>query len=95
MLTLLLLILYTFVENKTVRYYFCKKSSVITVFFSVGLCNFENGLCGMKHDSNSEFTWLLWKNRRTTVKNALNFDHTTLSEKGNDYSSLKYNKRIM
>ncbi|XP_078377085.1 uncharacterized protein LOC144660350 [Oculina patagonica] len=48
-----------------------------------GLCNFEDGLCGMKHDLNCEFTWLLWKGRRTTVKHALNFDHTTLSDKGN------------
>lgn len=69
--------------------------NVVTVFIFVGLCNFENGLCGLKHDPKSEFRWLLWKDKTSTIKNALNFDHTTLSEKGNDYSSLKYNKHIM
>lgn len=50
--------------------------------FSLGLCSFENGFCGLKHDNNTEFQWILNSGHSSSRHTGPRYDHTTYSEQG-------------
>lgn len=48
-----------------------------------GPCDFQNGLCGLRNDVNSEFQWTTGIGPTPTDNTGPSFDHTTLSNEGN------------
>ena len=50
--------------------------------FTVGLCSFENGFCGLKHDNNMEHQWHLNSGNTPSTDTGPRYDHTTYSQKG-------------
>jgi hypothetical protein len=60
----------------------CKTFITLSVIFLVP-CSFENGLCGLVQDRQSDFLWSSPGSGRTpTAGTGPKFDHTTLSPKG-------------
>ena len=48
-----------------------------------GPCDFQNGICGLQNDVNSEFQWTAYMGPTLSENTGPSFDHTTLSNKGN------------
>ncbi|XP_020625530.1 uncharacterized protein LOC110062928 [Orbicella faveolata] len=47
-----------------------------------GPCDFQNGLCGLRNDVNSEFQWTTDMGQAPSENTGPSFDHTTLSNRG-------------
>ena len=47
-----------------------------------GSCNFQEGLCGLQNDINSEFQWTVGFGTTPSEDTGPLFDHTTLSNEG-------------
>lgn len=50
--------------------------------FNKGLCSFENGFCGLKHDNSMENQWDLNFGHTPSTNTGPRYDHTTYSQKG-------------
>lgn len=50
--------------------------------FNQGLCNFENGFCGLKQDNSMENRWNLNFGHTPSTNTGPRYDHTTYSQKG-------------
>ena len=50
--------------------------------FNKGLCSFENGFCGLKHDNSMENQWELNFGHTPSTNTGPRYDHTTYSQKG-------------
>ncbi|XP_078369213.1 uncharacterized protein LOC144653157 isoform X3 [Oculina patagonica] len=47
-----------------------------------GLCSFENGFCGLKHDNSMEHQWNLNSGKTPSTDTGPRYDHTTYSQRG-------------
>lgn len=55
---------------------------VCVVTVASGPCDFQNGLCGLRKDVNSEFQWRTNMGATLSENTGPSFDHTTLSSQG-------------
>lgn len=47
-----------------------------------GHCNFQSGLCGLKHDKNATFHWTVGSGQTPTESTGPSYDHTSLDKDG-------------
>lgn len=57
--------------------------SEMSIIIVSGPCDFQNGLCGLRNDVNSEFQWTTDMGQAPSENTGPSFDHTTLSNRGN------------
>ena len=55
----------------------------VVIIAAAGPCDFQNGLCGLRKDANSEFQWKTDMGATLSENTGPSFDHTTLSSQGN------------
>ena len=55
----------------------------MSIIIVSGPCDFQNGLCGLRNDVNSESQWTTGMTPTSSVNTGPFFDHTTLSNQGN------------
>ena len=56
--------------------------SQMSVIIVSGPCDFQNGICELRNDVNSEFQWTANKEPTASENTGPSFDHTTLSKQG-------------
>lgn len=56
--------------------------SEMSVIIVSGPCDFQNGICELRNDVNSEFQWTANKGPTPSENTGPSFDHTTLSKQG-------------
>lgn len=56
--------------------------SEMSVIAVSGPCDFQNGLCGLRNDVNSEFQWTTRRGPTPSEDTGPSSDHTTLSNEG-------------
>jgi len=57
--------------------------SEMSIIIVSGPCDFQNGLCGLRNDVNSEFQWTTDIGPTPSETRRPSFDHSTLSNQGN------------
>ena len=56
------------------------------IFFSLskGSCDFENGLCDMKHSNDAHFAWTIWSGETPTEYTGPLIGHSSLTTEGEE-----------
>ena len=64
---------------------FTNKIIINISFFSIqGSCDFESGLCDMKHSNDANFKWTIWSGTTPTEHTGPTFDHSLLTSAGQE-----------